>query len=67
MGLPPNHPCSWDFPSYINHPFLGTPIYGNLHVLNTPPVIAVIPLGAPQALEKVLLALEAAVGMVLCR
>ena len=28
----PSHHLSWDFPLIINHPFGGTPIYGNPHV-----------------------------------
>ena len=32
MGVPPNHPFQWDFP-LINHPFQGTPIYGNPHII----------------------------------
>ena len=31
VGLPPNHPFLMGF-SIINHPFWGTPIFGNTHI-----------------------------------
>ena len=33
IGVPPNHPILIGF-SIINHPFLGTPIFGNTHVFH---------------------------------
>ena len=32
MVVPPNHPILIGF-SIINHPFWGTPIFGNIHIV----------------------------------
>ena len=34
--VPPNHPILIGFGTIINHPFWGTPIFGNTHILNFP-------------------------------
>ncbi len=31
--VPPNHPILIGFGTIINHPFWGTPIFGNTHVV----------------------------------
>ena len=33
IGVPPNHPFLIEF-SIINHPFWGTPVFGNTHMGN---------------------------------